>query len=86
MSPVHRATFRYDKENDILYVHFGEPRPSYCASSFDDVFIMKDIETGEYSGITILDFAERVREKSLEALPFPFEVDFHEAVKLLKEP
>ncbi|MEW6275566.1 MAG: DUF2283 domain-containing protein [Bacillota bacterium] len=66
----------YDRENDILYISFGPPRPSYCTTQEDDVFIMKDIETDEYSGITIMDFQERLKDGSILNFRWPFDLDF----------
>lgn len=66
----------YDRENDILYISFGHPRPSYCATQTDDVFVMKDIETDEYSGITIMDFQERLKDGSILNFRWPFDLDF----------
>ena len=71
----HKANIKYDKTNDILYISFGPPRPSYCAAENDDVFIMKDMDTGEYSGVTILDFSERLNDGSLFSLDLPFHFD-----------
>jgi uncharacterized protein YuzE len=71
-----KVDIKYDKANDVLYISFGPPRPSYCAAEKDDVFIMKDIQTGDYSGITILDFSERLNDGSLYSIRLPFEFDF----------
>jgi uncharacterized protein YuzE len=69
------VNINYDKKNDILYVSFGYPRPSFCVTQVDDVFIMKDIETGEYSGITVMDFKERLNDGSIATLQLPFKLD-----------
>ncbi len=76
-----KVRIRYDKRNDLLYITFGQPRPSYCAAEFDGVFIMKDIETKEYSGFKILDFSERLNDGSLYALDLPFSFDLKELGK-----
>ncbi len=73
---IGKVNIKYDKINDILYVSFGAPRPSYCVAENDDVFIMKDLITDEYSGITILDFSERLNDGSLFSLSLPFDFDF----------
>jgi len=73
-----KATIKYDKINDVLYIIFGPPRPSFCVAEIDDVFVMKDIETKEYSGLTILDFSERLNDGSLFTIDLPFEFNFKE--------
>lgn len=76
-----KVDIKYDKANDVLYISFGPPRPSYCAAENEDVFIMKDIESGEYSGITILDFSDRLNDGSLYSINLPFEFDFKQLDK-----
>lgn len=78
MFPNKKVRISYDKENDLLYVSFGPPRPSYCDAEIDDVFIMKDTETKEYSGFKILDFSERLNDGSLYELDLPFSFDLKE--------
>jgi len=81
MSNAKRTTFRYDKENDILYISFGPPRPSFCVAEIDDIYIMQDIETGGYSGITMFDFKQRFKDGSVFDLKLPIAVDFKEIGK-----
>jgi uncharacterized protein YuzE len=76
-----QVRIKYDKNNDILYITFGQPRPSYCVAEIDDVFIMKDIETDEYSGFKILDFSTRLNDGSLYTLDLPFSFDLTELGK-----
>lgn len=83
MSVNKKANFRYDSENDVLYITLGPPRPSYCAAEIDDVFIMKDVETQEYCGVTILDFAQRLKDGTIFGVKLPFSVDFREISKEL---
>jgi len=42
---------------------------------------MKDVKTGEYSGLKILDFSERLNDGSLFKLDLPFEFDFSQLEK-----
>jgi hypothetical protein len=71
-----KVLIEYDKGNDVLYISFGSPRPSVCVAEIDDVFIMKDIITKKYSGLTILDFSERLKDGSLHKLNLPFNFNF----------
>lgn len=66
----------YDRINDVLYISFGPQSPSYCVDEIDDVFIMKDIATDEYSGFKVLFFSERLQDGSLFNLELPFHFDF----------
>ncbi|MED0688006.1 MULTISPECIES: DUF2283 domain-containing protein [Anoxybacillus] len=60
----------YDEECDVLYISFGEPRPSYAEDFEDGVYIRYDMETDALTGVTILDFSKRKNE--LKNMPWPF--------------
>lgn len=81
MSNANKTTFRYDCDNDILYISLGPPRPSFCVAEIDDIYIMQDIETGEYSGITILDFKQRLSSKSYDHIELPISIDLEGIAK-----
>jgi len=76
----------YDSLNDILYISLGLPRPSYCVAQVDDVFVMKDVETNEYSGITIMDFKERLNDGSINTLKLPLDLDVKKIAEGLFSP
>jgi uncharacterized protein YuzE len=48
----------YDHEADVLYVSFGEPRPSEALDTGEDLLIRFDTATGEITGFTVLNFSE----------------------------
>jgi uncharacterized protein YuzE len=48
----------YDKEADVLYVSFGDPKTSETLDTGEDLLIRFDPETGELTGFTILNFSE----------------------------
>jgi len=52
----------YDEEADVLYVSFGEPRPSEVLDTGEDLLIRFNPKTGEITGFTIMNFLESGRE------------------------
>lgn len=48
----------YDEEADVLYVSFGEPKPSEILDTGEDLLIRFDTSTGEITGFTVLNFSE----------------------------
>jgi len=63
--------FNYDKKHDVLYISIGDPRPSYGDEIIEGIIIRKDFDTDEITGITIIDFMERLskNDKELDNLP-----------------
>lgn len=49
-------TYNYDKKFDTLYYTIGDPRNSYGDEDIDDIVILKNLDTDEIVGITILNF------------------------------
>lgn len=86
MSSSKKANFHYDHDNDILYIFLEPRRPSFCVKEIDDIYIMQDLETGEYSSITILDFKQRLKSKSYDQIDLPISVDFAEIAKQISQP
>ena len=54
-------TFDYDKENDVLNLHFQKPEKCKCYDS-NGVVIRKTLEN-KLNGITIIDFAKKIGYK-----------------------
>jgi uncharacterized protein YuzE len=48
----------YDEKADVLYVSFGEPRPSEVLDTGEDLLIRFDPQTGEITGFTVMNFSE----------------------------
>lgn len=71
-----KTNINYDINNDVLYISFGEPRPSYVENYDEGILLRYDMDTDELSGITILDFTKRAPE--LKNLQLPGEVNFDE--------
>ncbi len=50
----------FDKEADILYISFGEPVYSEVLENGSDSLIRFNPETNEITGITILNFSDKL--------------------------
>ena len=57
-SPNGRLQASYDEEGDVLYVHFGNPRPATDSEITDDDVILR-YDGDEIIGITILHASRR---------------------------
>lgn len=68
----------YDKEADVLYLSFGDPRPAISEELGDDVLLRHDIETGEVVGLTILNLSSRFGSLQIPQT-LPFEIEVHTA-------
>jgi uncharacterized protein YuzE len=51
----------FDKEADVLYISFGEPVFSEVLESGSDTLIRFDPETFEITGVTILNFSDKLK-------------------------
>ena len=69
----------YDRHLDTLYVALGDKSNSYGDDSQNDIILMRDMETDEITGFTILNFFKKCMANSLPHLPdylnFSFERD-----------
>ena len=50
----------YDEKHDVLYVVIGDKANSYGDDSQDDIVIMRDFDTDELTGFTILSIAKKI--------------------------
>ncbi|KKM25883.1 hypothetical protein LCGC14_1590500 [marine sediment metagenome] len=57
------VTIQYDRDRDILYMHFGKNRKAVSKEIDDGVLLRVDPKTQEVVGITILYFSERKQEQ-----------------------
>lgn len=49
----------YDQKRDVLYLHYGPPRPAISEEIEPGCLIRRDFETNEVVGITVIGFAKR---------------------------
>lgn len=55
--------YRYDWEEDILYVTVGESREAIALEAGEGILIRIDPESDEVVGFTIIDFVARFKRK-----------------------
>ncbi len=53
-----RLIVSYDKEADVFYLSFGEPKPSVTEELNDHVLVRRDPKTRDVTGITITNLNE----------------------------
>ncbi len=51
----------FDKDADVLYISFGEPVYSEVLENGSDTLIRFDPETSEITGVTILNFSDKLK-------------------------
>lgn len=69
-----------DQKNDVLYVAFSDMKKSYGDEIQNGVVVFYDIDDDSVTGVTIFDFMERYKNKRLEELKIPCEIDFRRDV------
>ena len=57
------SVIHYDSETDVLYISFGELRPSEGLDIGNGTILRIDPETEGVVGLTILDFSKRTEEE-----------------------
>lgn len=55
----------FDKEADVLYLSFGEPVYSEVLENDSDTMIRFNPETNEMTGVTILNFSDKLLNQKL---------------------
>ncbi len=48
----------YDRDADVAYLSFGEPKPSVTEELNDYVLVRRDPETRDIRGVTITNFSQ----------------------------
>lgn len=71
-----KMKINYDKRFDTLYVALGDKSNSYGDDSMGSVIIMRDLDTDEITGITILSFLKKYHAHSLPELPPQLGISF----------
>lgn len=56
-----KITIDYDNESDVLYLSFGNPKPT-ISEEFDNIAIRKDEITNEIIGVTVINFLKNFRK------------------------
>ncbi len=61
----------YDREADVAYLSFGDPKPSVSEELDDHVLVRRDPKTNEVRGITITNFTEYFKHGKEMRLEIP---------------
>ena len=61
----------YDKDADVFYLSFGEPKPSVTEELDDHVLVRRDPKTHDVTGITITNLNEYFAKKREMKLEIP---------------
>ena len=59
----------YDNRFDTLYVTISDNSNSYGDDALNDIIIMRNMDTDEITGVTILSFLKKYRSGTLSELP-----------------
>ena len=65
-----------DRKNDILYLCIYDCSNSYGDESDEGVIVLRDMDTDQITGITIMDFLQHYRKRDLNKLSLPVNIDF----------
>jgi len=71
MACAQELKLKYDRDVDVLYCSFGEPRPAISVEVEDGVIVRHDPETEEVVGVTIVDFFKRFAEHPQDTVNVP---------------
>lgn len=77
--------FDYDKKFDVLYIAIGDRSNSYGDDSEGNVIYLKDIDTDELTGITIMNFKKKYIENKLPAFSKSIRKVLHDAEKVVMQ-
>lgn len=53
----------YDKEADLMVIHFGKQKPGIPHEVEEGMLLRKDSSSGKWSGLTIKDFSKRCNKE-----------------------
>jgi len=59
----------YDSKYDILYIGIGDRRNSSAAEEYDGLVILRDDDTNDITGVTIMGFMRRLKTDSMPKFP-----------------
>lgn len=66
--------YDYDEDEDILYVTIGKPTPSVSEEIEEGILIRRDIKTHKLTGVTILDYKDRIKNNEKINIPKEFDL------------
>jgi len=71
MARTKELKFKYDRDVDVLYCSFGDPRPAISVEVDDGVVLRLEPDTEEVIAFTIVDFFKRYAERPEETVSVP---------------
>lgn len=75
--------FSYDNVHDVLYIYFGEPRPSFSEEIAPGFFVSLSEDDETVTGIIIIDYKKR--DKNFLAAKTPINIDFDKINAMIHE-
>lgn len=79
-----KLDYHYDKRHDILYISLGNPKPSYSDEILPGIFLRRDFETDEVTGLTILNLRSQLRQNAFLLNQLPIQMDVKEFEKWIQ--
>lgn len=76
--------YDYDERFDVLYIALGDRNNSYGDDSENGLVYLKDIDTDELTGITIMGFMRRYQNNTLPLLPPQCKFSYEDLKKHIK--
>lgn len=64
-----KIKYNYDKKADILYAHYGEPKPAKSIDKNNGIVLRIEPSTGKYIGFTIINYMARIRDGKIKKIP-----------------
>lgn len=68
--PTESLKYNYDGKFDVLYIALGDRSNSYGDDSERGLVYLRDIDTDELTGVTIMNFWRKYAANALPKLPF----------------
>lgn len=70
----------YDSRFDTLYVAVGDKSNSYGDEDLEGIILMRDMETDDITGFTVLSFFRKLSLKALPKLPQSLNLSFEKDI------
>lgn len=76
--------YHYDKQHDILYISVGVPIPSYSEEILPGIFLRRNFDTDEVTGLTILNLKAQLQDNNLLLSKMPIPLNTQELEKWIQ--
>lgn len=68
-SEINEMRISYEKDTDVLYLSFGEPKEGIDEEVYPGVYVRIDQEKHSFVGFTIIDFEKRFSTTQENSIP-----------------